>query len=387
MATTLTAPTTEVATSRMRWQTTALQCVALALAVYGVFAIDLLGAVRANPWTQWTYLGMWILYLACAPSALEAALTAVVGVMFARFAGFTAGFAYPGGPMVTAGAYAGVAAILALTWQAPRARPARLMLFRCLGLIAMGIGIGRLLALNAQVAAWKLDASLFALDLRLTGGVPAFTIAASRFYQWFRPSQLLIYYALPCATMIVYAAHLRRARPGAPNFLLITIANLTIGYALYMFYPAAGPAYAFSGFPHTVPTLTSMAPVWLGAPANAMPSLHVSTALLLWWNSREWPVGRYVALAFLVLTVAATLGLGEHYCLDLVVAVPYALLIQSLGDRGPHRRACCITGAVLTTAWLVTLKWGFPVLDWSPWLLRAAVVLTLVQSRRALRTS
>jgi hypothetical protein len=41
-------------------------------------------------------------------------------------------------------------------------------------------------------------------------------------------------------------------------------------------------------------------------------------------------VGRSIALAFLVFTVLATLGTGEHYFVDLMVAFPFALMIQAI---------------------------------------------------------
>ena len=41
--------------------------------------------------------------------------------------------------------------------------------------------------------------------------------------------------------------------------------------------------------------------------------------LFLW----HWRLGKVIGIVFLVLTVVATLGSGEHYAFDLICAVPY----------------------------------------------------------------
>jgi hypothetical protein len=157
----------------------------------------------------------------------------------------------------------------------------------------------------------------------------------------------------------------------------MAIANLIVGYGIYLFYPAAGPAYAFpAAFPRLTPVLSGLHAQMLAAPANAMPSLHMSAALLIWWNSRHWRRARFLALAFLALTILATIGLGEHYCTDLIVAVPYALFIQALGTRRPLRVACLLTGLSTTVAWLVLLRYGFSLLTASSLLLRMGAALT-----------
>ena len=57
-----------------------------------------------------------------------------------------------------------------------------------------------------------------------------------------------------------------------------------------------------------------------------MPSLHTAWVLMLsWWTYRQRRWVRVAAGLFLFLTLLATLGLGEHYLIDLIVAVPVAL--------------------------------------------------------------
>jgi hypothetical protein len=350
----------------------------LGICIYFVCRQGLVGGVHNSPWCQFTDLGLLALYLASGPTRLEALCTAILGALLTYALGFPAAFAYPGGPVVTTGAYIGVVGVLALVWRCPRDANAPRMLLRCFAFLGMGSCVTLLLVLNSRMAAWKLDLYLYTLDLKLAGFAPSFGLAASRFQSFLRPTELLIYYALPFATALVYAGHISRGGPRATNFAFIAIANMVIGYAVYLFYPAAGPAYAFPGvFPRLAPVLSGLHPILLPAPANAMPSLHISAALLIWWNSKHWRVGRYLALVFLGLTILATIGLGEHYCTDLIVAVPFALFVQALGTRRPLRMTCLLTGLSMSVTWLALLRYGFPLLAASNVLLRAGAALTV----------
>ena len=64
--------------------------------------------------------------------------------------------------------------------------------------------------------------------------------------------------------------------------------------------------------------------------------------------------------AFLWLTVVAILGLGEHYLIDLVVALPLALAALALcaPATNPRRRPAFLAGVILLGAWLYWLTWG-----------------------------
>jgi PAP2 superfamily len=53
----------------------------------------------------------------------------------------------------------------------------------------------------------------------------------------------------------------------------------------------------------------------------------MTAALLILWFARHWIAGRLLSVAFLVLTVLSTLGAGEHYLFDLIVAVPYSAAV------------------------------------------------------------
>jgi hypothetical protein len=207
---------------------------------------------------------------------------------------------------------------------------------------------------------------------------------------WLRFACLAIYIALPLPLALVYAAQLRRARQGALQVMTAFLVTGPIGVLCYNMLPACGPVHLFgSAFPwHPLSSAETMhlnlIPIVLKGARNAIPSLHMTWVLLIWMNSkglRLWV--RAIALVFLVLTLLATLGTGEHYFVDLVVAFPFSLLVQALCSysiplRSPERRFALLFGAFTTLVWLALLSfstnvfWMSPVV---PWFMIAATVL------------
>ena len=98
----------------------------------------------------------------------------------------------------------------------------------------------------------------------------------------------------------------------------------------YLLIPATGPKYAFSCFP-LLPSDVHPHIMTSAAFANAMPSIHFSTALLVAAFLWRWKTGRVIGVVWVTLTAIATLGLGEHYVLDLIAAVPYTGLMMFMG--------------------------------------------------------
>jgi hypothetical protein len=194
----------------------------------------------------------------------------------------------------------------------------------------------------------------------------------------------VVYYALPLAFCILYASHLASDRAGEPQPVLILalfLSLLLVGFTLYGIYPAVGPKHAFGElYPRNPPLLAQIAvqPMTVpDAPRNCMPSLHLAGALAIWWNSRlrsRWR--RLLAGLFLWATIFSTLALGEHYLVDLVVAVPFTLIFQaawtvSVPFPQPVRHQPLVAGTMLTIAWYILLRYGLrlflisPVISWS----------------------
>lgn len=109
---------------------------------------------------------------------------------------------------------------------------------------------------------------------------------------------------------------------------------------------------------------------------NAVPSGHLAWALLLWWNSRPLMLGvRIAAGLFLLGTAVATLATGEHYLVDLVVAIPFAVAVDAAIGR---RWIFAAAHAAVVLSWCLALRAGLlsSVSSWVAVPLAAATVVT-----------
>jgi hypothetical protein len=141
--------------------------------------------------------------------------------------------------------------------------------------------------------------------------------------------------------------------------------------------------------PSEAPLLTAVT----GVPRNCMPSLHTAWALIIWFNARALPtVWRRAARLFAALTIWAAMGLEEHWFMDLVVGVPFAVGIQSIFvtariDASRSTWIRVVLCAAATAIWLAAFRSGRPLLDASPLVAWIAVVATvaypLASQRRA----
>ena len=209
---------------------------------------------------------------------------------------------------------------------------------------------------------------------------------------WLRTASLAIYISLPLPLALVYASQLRVRKEKALAVMIAFLATGPLGVLCYNVMPACGPVHLFgAAFPWN-PLSTADAsrlnvvPVLLEGARNAIPSLHMTWVLLVWWNSRglaRWV--RAIALTFVVLTVLATLGTGEHYFIDLVVAFPFSLMVQalcsySLPFREGERRTAFLFGAFVTLLWLALLSFSIKLFWISPALPWAMIVATVAPS-------
>ena len=209
---------------------------------------------------------------------------------------------------------------------------------------------------------------------------------------WVRFVCLVIYIALPLPLALVYAAQLRKKKQAAFAVMLAFLVTGPVGVLFYNMLPAIGPGHLFgAAYPFHPPAIAdvmhmNVVPILRTGVRNAMPSLHTAWVLLVWWNSKglaRWI--RAIALLFVTLTVMATLGTGEHYFVDLVVAFPFALMVQaactySLPFSKGARRNAFLFGTFVTLIWMALLSfttsifWITPVLPW------AMIVATIAPS-------
>lgn len=229
-------------------------------------------------------------------------------------------------------------------------------------------------------------------------------VLANAFAQWpiLAVVSWVLYLAAPVPMALVYAEQFVRVKKRALPIVLAILYSSFLGFIFYNIFPACGPKYLLqTGFPEHMLSFEQLGrmylePVAVLGPRNAMPSLHLTWVLLAWFYSRggnRWT--RAVLMVFVIFTVAATLGTGEHYTIDLIVACPFLLLVQSVFAFGlPWNSAvrvrAFVVGLVAVFAWLAALRWGtneFRATPIVPWTLAIATVAVCLKVAAGLSTS
>ncbi len=232
--------------------------------------------------------------------------------------------------------------IIGVRWfavPADRSRTERLFLAGLVASIATFVSL-QVAAFLSKFCRVKYDLYVYWATVKLFGE-PSFYIGRIAAHNLWLRLAIECGYGLPAAMMLgTFTVYMwLRSDVEAMGVIKIFILNPLLALAIYVMFPVCGPAYAFSGFPDQMPSVVTPHPVAINAAPNGIPSVHMSTALLILWLLRHWWWGRIAGILFLVLTVLATLGLGEHYLLDLVLAVPYTALVLWLAK--PEIRQNC----------------------------------------------
>jgi PAP2 superfamily len=226
------------------------------------------------------------------------------------------------------------------------------------------------------------DLYLYSFDSSLR--IPIAFLLGQAFAKWYwlQPISMIFYVGLPFALAIVYAGQAVRLGSKAIPIFAAFLFTGPIGGFCYNLLPALGPAHLFGeAFPwHPLAAEQArrllLEPVPIAGLRNAIPSLHMGWTLMAWWYSRGLSVWeRSIAFAFVAFTVLATMGTGEHYLIDLIVAFPFVLFIQALCAvclpwSDSRRLIPFAFGLAATLGWLAILRfdvalfWLSPVLPW-----------------------
>ena len=246
------------------------------------------------------------------------------------------------------------------------------------------------------------DLYLFSFDASLHVQIPFLVGQAFSLWPNLRAAGLLFFLGLPIPIALIYAGRvLRMGEKAIPSFVAF-LATGPIGVLFYNFLPALGPVHVFgNAFPwHPLSTAQAaklfLEPIAVAGAPNAIPSLHMAWVLLVWWYSRGlswWE--RSIAFAFIFFTALATLGTGEHYFIDLVVAFPFALLMESLCEfslpvRNRQRVMAFAFGLLATLAWLLALRYAVHVFWISavlPWTLCVVTIAVSLVCERQLQSA
>jgi hypothetical protein len=355
-----------------------------------------------NPTFSFTLLGTFVIYMWTRPSrpAWLAVLIVAVGLRSACIRLMGGLGAYYGVWWISWGAFLGIASLMVLATQVARMRarmpdrlpdrspnrspnPDRKTYRKTFYAGAVFPLCSLLIGYTVPLTTWLRPRTYDALLLAFDGGLgfqPSFVLGRllpEGSSGWGLTT--VVYYALPLAVCVLYASHLASEPVGKPQpvpILALFLSLMLVGFTLYGVYPAVGPKHAFGTlYPWNPPLLAQIAVQPMSvpdAPRNCMPSLHLACALAMWWNSRLWSRwGRVMAGFFLWMTIFSTLALGEHYLVDLVVAVPFTLIFQAAWTVAVPfaqsvRRWPLLVGASLTLAWFVALRYGLPLFLISP---------------------
>lgn len=288
-------------------------------------------------------------------------------------------------------------------WAAPKERtPLLCVIVPALLFIVTGFVIPSALAWTIKFRPRTFDLYLLSFDCSLRVQ-PSFVVGqAFARWPWLLSSGLVFYFSIAIPLAVVYVGRLVRFGSRAFSAMLAFLIASPIGILFYVLFPACGPRYLARGdFPwhplpiSMVPRLL-LEPVGIDGPRNAMPSLHLACVLLAWWYSRGlswWE--RAIAFMFVAFTVLATLGLGEHWLADLIVAFPFALFIQAISDYSKswasrERLTAAGFGLGAVLAWLAALRygarffWTSPVVPWA--LAVGTIILVSIRQRKLDRT-
>jgi len=243
--------------------------------------------------------------------------------------------------------------------------------FVCVLTLMFGVTAQVVLGAANTALPMKFDCHLYLIDKAL-GDSPAFLagrlIRRGPLWHIIR----LIYDSLPAATVVWYWMNLKM---GNGRVALIAFGvNLLLGSCLYLIVPACGPAFAFESRYPADPVGVTLQLIKVDASPNCIPSLHVSSAILFVLLAGRRPAVRAFAWLYLAGTATATMVLGEHYLIDLVLAVPFACF-AALIAQGQTRRA--LGNLVLVVAWLISIHFATPLIIAHPNALRAGVVATI----------
>lgn len=207
---------------------------------------------------------------------------------------------------------------------------------------------------------------------------------------------LIIYDSLTLLVVLAASSEACHADWSITDNLYVRFAvGALVGFALYYILPAVGPGPFFGkAFPGDLPaSLASPHAFTLFADGgvtdrNAMPSLHATWTILCFLALRRSPLWhRCLGALYVAVTFMITIGMGYHYLLDWVVALPLVLLIRALTSSRPVRARLVAfgTGGGLLLLWCAIIRlapWSLAHPDYIQAVILASVILPVMLERR-----
>lgn len=212
----------------------------------------------------------------------------------------------------------------------------------CAALYSLSIALGSALVVNSIIFPVTHDAYLYKIESAFYGLAALVATIHNNSIEIF--SKLTIYsYSVLAALFVPLLAWLHREKKEktlhAWRGILLPF---FVAWFCYAWLPASGPAFLFPGkYPGDIVDPKDMSlglTAIMTTPRNAMPSMHLSGAIFLLMFAaalkRKWVF--LLSVLFVLITAWATLALGEHYVIDLVVAMPFAPALGLFLINPPH---------------------------------------------------
>ena len=375
----------------------ALTALAVTSAAKCVFSSTFYIEVMASPFLALAFVSVVILHLRVFPKWRDAAIVALGSIAMAAICFRWLHFQYA---VIAWFSFAGLSSFLVMAVRTIWEKERRLLLYTSIPaflFVASDYFASNMLDWTNAAHPRTLDEYLLLFDASLRIQPSFLAGRAYELWPWLHNASLIAYVALAVPIAVVYGGRLRLHLEKAFPAMLAFLITGPLGIVFYNIFPAAGPhnlfghRFPFEALPYDRITHIILEPVAIAGPRNAMPSLHLTWVLLAWWYSRKLsPLERVIAFFFLGLTAFATLGTGEHWLADLVVAFPFALMIQALcayqlSISDARRRTAFLVGLLTTLTWLALFRyatrlfWTSPLVPWS--LIAGTLALTTIRQR------
>lgn len=237
----------------------------------------------------------------------------------------------------------------------------------CFLVILFSIGTNNTLNIVDRLTPVVYDPAIYAIEAHTLLNLPWLVIALHYICEPIYYPLAGIYDCLLLLVVITSCAEVLYAQTSVKNNLLVRFAiGGMLSIPLYIAMPAVGPVYyALGGFPAHMPDVS---PLQAGAiffknqavHRNSMPSLHATWVILCFLALRKSPFKyRVWGAVYVAATFLFTIGRGEHYLLDWVVALPLVLFIRALTSgyqwRG-IRLVSVLFGGANVLAWVGILR-------------------------------
>ena len=245
--------------------------------------------------------------------------------------------------------------------------------FNCLKLLilmmallgGLGISTRSALIITSYVFPATWDYHAYRIDAAF-GAIPKiFAQTTTNQGPWLQALTLTVYSSLSASLFAVVGVVMRKRQAESLNIWRALVFPFLFAFVAYAWLPLSGPQYAFfdNQFPHAMPDPLSVAATQVVIPPayrNGMPSMHLTGAILTWMLSvaMRSRLASLMSGLLVIGTVWATLATGEHYFIDLVVALPGAAFLGHLLIRPNRLRNLpfVLTSGICFIGWMILLK-------------------------------